>query len=282
MNICMSYQSRGAKRLLSAVCRGLPLFFLMAVYAGSLSAEPLKISFACEDVGIPPFIVGNGSNIDPDKPGVSVELLRSLEDKLPVKISFSRMPWKRALSELENNRTDGIFHASFKPERMQAGVYPMKNGEPDTDKRIAVFSYVLYKRRDSRLGWDGKILTDINGPIGVIMGYSIAEDLKQIGSDISEAYTPFQNMKMLSIGRIAGVADLEKTGDAVLKQYPDELGNIVKLSPPLKEKSYYLMLSHKFVRENRELALAIWDETKNIRESEKYEKFFDNYLNGLK
>jgi polar amino acid transport system substrate-binding protein len=277
MNTCQIYRSSGARRF---IC-GLSAFFLMAVFAGSLPAEPLKISFACEDVGIPPFIVGNGSDIDADKPGVSVELLKLLEDKLPVKISFSRMPWKRALIELENNRIDGIFHASFKPERMLLGVYPMKNGESDQGKQIATFSYILYKRRDSPLGWDGISLTDINGPIGVIMGYSIADDLRTMGAKISEAYTPFQNMKMLSIGRIAGVADLEESGDAVLKQYSEEFGNIVKMSPPLKQKCYYLMLSHKFVKENPELAPAIWNETEKIRKSETYKKLFDKYSNSF-
>lgn len=277
MNICKTYRASGAE---SFIC-GLSAWFLLSVFAGSLSAEPLKLSFACEDVGIPPFLLGNGSDMDPDKPGVSVELLKLLEESLPIKIAFSRMPWKRALSELENNRTDGIFHASFKPERMQAGLYPMKNGEADPDKQIATFSYMLYKRRDSRLGWDGKTLTDMNGPVGITMGYSIADDLRAMGANISEAYTPFQNMKMLSVGRVAGVADLEESGDAVLKQYAEEFGDIVKLSPPLKKKCYYLMLSHKVVKENPELASAIWNETEKIRKSEIYKKLFDKYLNSF-
>lgn len=244
----------------------------------SISDAPKKITFVTGDKAFPPHSMGDGSEIDWERPGVTIELLKSLEKKLDVEIHIERFPWKRALKIVELNESDGIFHASFDSERLKIGVYPMKEGKPDADRQIMSSSYFLYKRKVSPLQWDGENFSYLSGPIGIILGYAIGADLERMGVQIEETDSQLNNLRKLSSADVAGIADLEKLTDLQIRLHPEEFKDIVKVFPPLRSKPYYLMLSKKFVKENPQLSEDIWDTIKIIHESGEYDEIYAKYV----
>jgi polar amino acid transport system substrate-binding protein len=214
------------------------------------------VTFSYENKPNPPYYLGSGTDINWDKPGITLEVLKSLENTLNVQVRFVRNPWQRGLSLLEENQVDGVFHASFKPERMELGVYPMKDGEVDPSKRIMTNAYYLYKLKDSPLQWDGEKLNNLDGEIGAIIGYAIVGDLQEMGISVYEGENQIDNFRMLLRGRLVGVAAIGTMNDLYLEAHPEEFGEIVKVEPPLSTKDYYVILSHQFVQQHPQLALA--------------------------
>jgi len=152
------------------------VFFL---YISVAIGGPLKkITLVYEVKPNPPFYLGK-KMIDWKKPGITLEVMKLLETKLNIEVTFERLPWATGLEKVKKNIVDGVFHASFNEERLKIGVYPMRKGQPDTNRRLMTQSYFLYKRKKSPLQWDGKSFTNLDGTIGAINGYAIVGDLKK-------------------------------------------------------------------------------------------------------
>lgn len=84
-------------------------------------------------------------------PGLSLEYISEAARRLDVDIRFVRAPFRRALAMLKGEEVDGVFEASFRPERQEYGVYPLTaQGEPDASRSMFVQSYVFYVRRGER------------------------------------------------------------------------------------------------------------------------------------
>jgi len=242
----------------------------------AFSAPQKTVTFVYEIKPNPPYYLGR-KVIDWNKPGITLEVLKRLEKKLNIKIEFERLPWARGLSMVKNNSVDGIFHASFSKERLNIGVYPMSKGELDLSKKLMTQSYVLYKPKDSTLAWNGKNFENLNGAIGAIINYSIVADLKKMNVKVEEVTSQQNNLRKLALGRIEGVVGIEAMNDVVINANSDEFRDIVKVSPSVKTKPFYLMLSHKFVKENSKLAEAIWNGIRNIRETGEYDEIAKKY-----
>lgn len=234
-------------------------------------AKPIPFIVAYENKLQHPYYLGEGEVIPP-QPGYSVELLRKMAEKRPeIKLEFVRMPWKRCLSALEKGKVMGIFNASYKTDRLRNGVYPTKNNRPDSDLRIAVLSYSLYIQKNSSLNWDGQKFINLQGTIGGPLGYSIIDDLKSWGVETMETVSSRNGLQKLALGHIAGMAVQEFTGDFFLKQ--EEFKDLVKLTPPLITKNYYLMISHQFYDEYTALSQKIWKTLGEVRETHVTELF---------
>ncbi len=256
----------------------LPFIFLfLSLSLSAAESVKKKITLVYEVKPNPPYYLGEGSDIDWKKPGITLEVLKLLESKLNIEIEFKRRPWLRGLKEVEANVADGIFHASFKQDRVSIGRYPMKNGLLDESRKILIQSYFLYKRKHSALQWDGKSITNLEGEVGAVRGYAVIGKITELGVPVHEVSSQVNGLMMLNAGRIAAFADLETMTDVQIKSYPQEFKDIIKISLPFKTADYYLMLSHQFVHENPELAEAIWDSIGELRESPQYERIAEKY-----
>lgn len=103
------------------------------------------------------YINGGGTGFHPEKPGVEIELYRMVGVKLGLDIRFRRLPWNLCLKQIQHNKVDGVFPASFKPGRTKIGVYPMKNGRVDPGRRTRNNAYYLYTLKSEALAtriWD--------------------------------------------------------------------------------------------------------------------------------
>jgi len=242
------------------------IFLTMIASSISLFANsPTIINVSYENKATYPYYIGTSSKINFDKPGLAIEAMQSIEQKLNIKFKFKREPGIRGQKKLQYNKTDILLFASYKKSREKIGVYPKtKDGKIDTSKKAMELSYSLYTLKDSDLNWDGKKFINLTGKIGATKGYSIIKFLKKRDVDVSENTSNFGDPKKLIINRIQGFVNQDCKIDPFLKENPKLSKKIKKIYPPLKSKPYYMLFSHKFYNEHTDLVNKIWDELKNL------------------
>lgn len=244
------------KKILTAVL----LFGIIAI-----ANAKEKVVFGLENKENFPHYIGVGSQLNKEKPGLTIEILQLVARDLDFDIEFKRMPWKRCLSEMKFGKIDGTFNASFKTKRMEMGEYPMKNGKVNPEKRITTSSYVLYKQKGNPFNWTGSEFENMTGKIGAPFGYSVVDDLKKLGIIADTSPSLENDLKKLNIGRLQAIAEFELTADILIQKNPKYKNNIEKVKTPLKVKPYYVMLSHQFVQQHPELSKKIWDKIEQYR-----------------
>lgn len=252
---------------------------LIALLApGGAPAAPLELRLAYQDTENEPYQLGNGSQVDAKKPGLAVELMRLAALRAGLRPRFERLPWKRALEHLRGNEVDGVFGASFSVERQELGVYPMRDGQVDSQRRAYRNAYRLYALRDAQPSWDGKQLSHLSGPVGATRGYSVLTELRALGVPIDEGLSLRADFHKLQLGHIGALAALEPAADAWLDRHPEAARRIVKLSPALVQKDYYLLLSKGFVQAHPGAAEAVWNAIAELRSGPEWEHLLQRYL----
>ncbi|OQY12570.1 MAG: hypothetical protein B6I31_02945 [Desulfobacteraceae bacterium 4572_19] len=245
------------------------LIMLVLLFVQPVFAKPVTVTLSTSDTEYIPHLIGTGGKFSVDRPGVAVEMLMLLEQLLDIKINFVRYPHLRNVRYLELGKIDGMFTWSFKKKRMKIAVYPMLGGKPDPSKRMFDFSYVVYKLKSSKLEWNGQQFINLNKPMGVKSGSSIATVLREKYNvkvdDMGVKYIPL-NFKKLLLKRIDAVVELETAADMVINLNESLKKDIVKVGPSFTQKPYYLVLTHQFVKKYPELSKQIWDAIEEIRE----------------
>ena len=237
-------------------------------------ASHLKLRIGYNENSSYPHFLGSGA-LPTNPPGISVDIIQIIANQLLFDIEFVRMPGRRVLHELKANRLDAAFIFSFKPERQEFGVFPMIGDIPDSERRLAVLSYVLYTPRGSNLDWDGKSFKNLSGAIGANAGYSIVGDLRKKNVIIEEAKSTSNNFAKLKNGRVVGVADQEVVADAYLSKH--DFTDIQKIPRPLATKDYFMIFSRKFSSEHPDIRDKIWQVIADKRD-ELTEQLIPKYL----
>lgn len=231
--------------------------------SASSNSDQSEIVLAYSDVETFPFMMGSGDSVA-DPPGLALEIISKAAERLNYRIRFVRFPNKRVLFNLEKGTIDGAFCYSFKQERLKSGVYPVRGGKLIEGYRIKNWSYYLYRRKDSKLNWDGIKFINLDGAIGANTGYSIVIDLQKMGLDVEEVKTTEQNLRKLMMGRIDGYAAQDVTTDFYLKS--NEYASIEKLPIPIATKDYYLLFSKQFIAQYPDKAQKLWKEIGLVRD----------------
>jgi polar amino acid transport system substrate-binding protein len=235
----------------------------------ALAAPPVRIVFDVFEN--PPLIDGNGTVIDPVKPGLTIELLRMASERANIPIALSRTPWERGLYLIQTDQADAIFAASYVEDRLRYGVYPMQDGHPDTRRKLFDQSYRLYVRTGSRIVWDGKMLTNLHAPVGATPGYAVVPVLRAMGVAVDEEPSHIANLRKLVAGRIDAYAELDTHVRPLLRGDKAAFGGITELSPPILTKPYYLMFGKTSYARTPDLAERIWDAIALVNDSAAYQ-----------
>ena len=258
------------------------LLILFAFFI-SIQSQSSTVRVALENKPWEPYYYGT-KKIESSKSGIMIELLKMVEKNIrkeeafkDFKFKFKRVPWKRCLSLLKKNKVEALLGASFKEKRRKNGEYPMNGSSPDKLKGIANASYSFYKMKGSSIKWDGKDFVNLKPEmkIGVTLGYSIIDFLKEKKIETFEARLTTSTLKMLLKKKVVGFAGFTDIVDPYLKE--SQYSEIVKDDIPLKEKTYYLMLSKKIISKNKALSERIWEEIKNVRGSKEYSELERKY-----
>lgn len=255
------------------------LFAVLACFgAPDARAEPaprVRLVYATDPN--PPRIMGEGTAIDWDKPGLTLELLRLVAVRAGVEFTYERVPWKRGLYLIETNDVDGLFQTSVSSERMGTMAFPMKAGRPDPARAILEQRYLFYRRADTPVAWDGTTLTGAAAPVGAVSSYAVVADLTRLGIPVEEGKTPEHNLDKLVGGRIAAFAGLESMTDALIAAQPDKYGRLVKMTPPVAVRAYHLAFSRGFYSVQRDVAERIWDAIAEVNASDTFAAIVRRY-----
>jgi polar amino acid transport system substrate-binding protein len=159
--------------------------------------ETVRLCFEAQDVR--PWRTEQGG-------GLNFELLKLVEQRLDVHFDFQSIPWKRCLAQLKANAVDGAFAVSYKPDRRELGEYP--GGENiDASKRMHIDTYVLLRRKGSKVEWDGKHFSNLDGAIGFQLGYSVGDVLRAQNLEVDEGSQRADELaRKLIAGRLAAAA----------------------------------------------------------------------------
>lgn len=251
------------------------LLFSLSMSTATAAGMAFRVTYP--ETENPPRIVGERDTVPSEKPGISVELLRMVAERTGLTLSLARAPWKRCLALLEHDYIDATFHASYTEERARYAVYPTRNGKLDVSRAIYLNRYALYVKRGSPLRWNGKTLSQVNRPIGTLAGNAIADDLEKLGVKVEQAPGLSNNMAKLKAGQISAYAEIEGIGDEFLAAHRGEFSEIEKLSLPLAEKHYFLVISKPYYQKNPVLAEAIFDAVRDVQATPEYRRMLQKY-----
>jgi polar amino acid transport system substrate-binding protein len=202
--------------------------------------------------------------------GLNFDLLERVAAKLDVHFDYQSMPWKRCLEQLKDNQVGGAFAVSFSRDRLRIGVFP-GGATPDASKRMHVDRYVLVRRKGSRVHWDGKSFSNLDGAIGIQLGYSVGDFLRKHNVQVDEgSQRATELIQKLVAGRLNAAA--LGGGDAAALMRGPMASRLEVLPVPLIEKPYFLLLSQALVDSNPDLAARIWKTIEEVRSSAAYRK----------
>jgi polar amino acid transport system substrate-binding protein len=242
-------------------------FFLVLLVGWLVASLPAKanptITLCFERQEVLPWRTLDGHGLD-------FELLDEAARRIGVTFDYRSMPWKRCLEQVKANELDGLFAASFSSERLAIGAYP-GGRQADTARRLHTDSYILVRRKGSAIDWDGKQFRHVDGRVGFQLGYSVGEFLRSKQIPVDEGSQQADELvQKLMAGRL--VAAALGGGDAVRLLRGPLVSQLEVLPVPLIEKPYYLVLSHRFVETDPQLAERIWDAIGAVRAQPAYRK----------
>ncbi|MYM68092.1 transporter substrate-binding domain-containing protein [Pseudoduganella sp. FT55W] len=242
-------------------CMLLVLSLPFSVTAGAAPKETVKLCYEAQDVL--PWRTEKGG-------GLNFELLKLVEQRLNIHFDFQSIPWKRCLAQLKANAVDGAFAVSYKPDRRELGEYP--GGENvDASKRMHTDTYVVLRRKGSKVEWDGKHFSNLDGAVGFQLGYSVGDVLRAQNLEVDEGSQRADELvRKLIAGRLAAAA-VGGSDAAGLMRGP-LAPQLEQLPIPIIEKPYFLILSHALVASKPQLAARIWSAVEQARNSAAYKK----------
>ncbi len=132
--------------------------------------------------------------------------------------------------------------------------------------------------KSTPISFNGNSFENVSGMIGAPIGWAIVDDLKKLQVEVKELPIHENSLDILVRKHIDGFVGLETTFDGYIKRNPTKYNDIIKVSPPIWEKPYYLIQSHAFVNANPELARKIWDTILAIKKSKAFNRIVDKYL----
>ncbi len=246
-----------------ATLRAAAASLALAAWALPAAAAQETVTLCFERQDVKPWRTQQGG-------GLNFELLKIVAQRLNIEFDFQGVPWKRCLQQLQANAYDGAFAVSYKADRRELGVFP-GGGAIDNSKRMHVDSYMLLRRKGSKVDWDGKTLRNLDGPVGFQLGYSVGEVLKKLGVETDEGSQRADELARKLIAGRLGAAALGGSDASSVMHGP--LGAQLEMLPePLIEKPYFLILSHGMVARRPELAQRIWAAMEQARNSPAYKK----------
>ena len=244
--------------------------------------RPQSLTLGHENMNAYPWVMLDNSG---GYVGLDIEFVQLLSKRLSIPITFVPSPGLRALETMKHGGVDGVFASSYKKKRETYGQYPMKNSQPDRDKRIHTSGYSLYIRKGSSVGFDGKTFAGIENGIGVQQGFSIIPALEKYPVVLVDS-TPDPGilLDLLVRNRVDGVALQTARADYLIagnSEYQLKIEKYQTREKPFHEKPYYIMLSHQLLTEYPAFAGEFWDAVEWVRKSEGFQEKVKEFYGKL-
>jgi polar amino acid transport system substrate-binding protein len=252
-------------------CLAIAVGLIMAVSTTGRGEAACTLRTAYEPYGVYMFTGADGKAA-----GVDVDLVQAIADELGCVASFPKMPWARAIFELENGGLDVGTSASRTPERERFAHF-------SAPYRQAQMGIYIRKGESGRYALDGLSgITDAGIRLGVMRGYYYGSEFEALMADpafarqVDNAVDYETNIRKLLHGRIDGflVDDIGVMVGA-LTAYGAE--DQVEQHPVfLAGDEFHLMLSRKSVSDS--LAAEIDEVLARMEADGRLRNIMDKYI----
>ncbi len=249
---------------------------LLSVSAAEISVKPAsELTFCYEDKSLPPYYLGNDSQIPKQQPGASIEHLHRLAAAVPnLTLRLTRLPWKRCLAALKTGQVDAII-ASYQPEREALGQYPMRGKIPDPSRGFGEHQTCLVSRKDAHWRWDGERFSGVDELIiARPLGYAPLKSKVQQKMTMHYTLSGTMDLDLLEKGRIHAVTTLcQIAGQPTAAAKSMTARGLTVLQPPLYRSTGYLVFSHQFYQQHPDLATALWQQLAKDKAADIYLRY---------
>lgn len=175
---------------------------------------------------------------------------------LGVAIETYEAPRARCLQDSRQGLTDALIGV-FAPDRLAWLAYPMREGQPAAERSIASIRVVVYRRVGSRVAWDGRRLTGMDGlPLGLRFGYFYGTGLDALGVPVDDrAMSSEQLIAKLVKGRVGAALLTDEAAGHVARLPPGQIEALPQIygSMPL-----FFIVTREFERRHGALVQRLW------------------------
>lgn len=255
----------------------IPLAFLI-----SINASTQEIQLGTGMNPDPPY-VNEDFATNNQLPGITIEILNIVQERLDLTINIKKKPWVRVVEDIKHNRLDGGFHFSYFPARNEYLKYPIMAGEanPARSYALSVRSDMLYRLSTSTLEWDGinfKKPGSNRISLGVIRGGAFASKVNQNRYDLIQVSSNEQLLQLLIQGRVDGIVGLDSMINHQIKTLPLVIQEQIKKDQTIiAEMHFFLVFSNGFYKKNKELVWAIWSIIEELNKNDEFKKIYEKY-----
>lgn len=245
---------------------GLLVGWLLGGATSARAQAPWRVCLP--DLVAPPYLSG-----DPARPGIVERLLVDGGRRAGLDVQLLRSPAKRCAAELEGGVADASVAAAIATNRARF-LFPLRDGQPDVDRRLARIHMVWIKRADSTLDWDGQRLTGLGDEpplVGTRLGLGVAADaVRALGLTPDDAaLSTRQLLAKLQARRIDLAVSLQYDAEYELRQ--PEFAGLAMLARPLRASNFYPVLRRSSSAAQLARAEAWWSEIARLRELPAYQ-----------
>lgn len=228
-----------------------------------------------------PAVRPDGSISTPDRPGFRVEVLRSAGRQCNIAVSFTPVPWQRALEMVKSGSADGAFSASWSEERGAFAVFPRRSsGELDSAKAMKGYTYSLFVHPESRISWNGKNVSGSDRRVIVERGSAGVSVATKIGLEPLEVSGYVNMVRMLSEKRAQGLVGIDTHVEKILAETPKLASSVKEVQPPLEARHGYVMVNKDYYKANSAAVECLWKAIADIRSKPAYQDLVKSYNNG--
>jgi hypothetical protein len=231
-------------------------------------AQAQRWRLCLPDSVIPPLTYN-----DPQRLGSAERLLIDAGREAGVEIEFLYAPPARCLALMERGEVEAGL-AAYTQRNRRVLRFPMQGPQVDVRRSLFRTSFLLLKRSDSALRWDGKALSGAAEATRAIVGTrrsssAIIEHMRARGMQVDDsALSQRQLLDMLLLHRfeLAAVMDHE-----LRQQFPQGLPpELVLLTPPLLDTAIYAVPGTRTWAQQPRQVQAWWDAIGRLREQPAY------------
>jgi hypothetical protein len=241
------------------------VLLLLCLPLSVCAAEVLPLRVCTFDRPFPPLTMPDGS-------GQAQELLRRAARHLPLAVNNVMASRPVCLAQLRSGEVDAML-AAFLPERLEYVAYPMQGEQPDEGAALAVARFMVFRRVDSKVDWDGRRFINLGQqPVGVQPGCVHMPLLRQMGVVLEESSrSTADNLGKLAQNRVAAVIGQDGEGsNAIGQQYR---GQVEMLPQPFHQTPMYLAVNRQFYLRHPAQIDAYWAAIRQQRATPEYQQY---------
>ncbi len=209
--------------------------------------------------------------------GIAIEIVEEAFRRIDQPINIIFLPWARALHEMKQGQSDGLFTVIKNPEREVFLDY--------TKEALMYQAVSLYVTKDSPIRFSGDLQSMSNYRFGVVRKFNYGSVWRaalknNTITNMSLAGTQEMNIKKLIAGNRFDIMISDRLPALFLLKKLEVNGKVKELTPPVEEPPVYFAFSKKrkltLIRDKFDLAIA------NMKKEGVYDEIFTRFLDEIK